>query len=457
MVGPRRLVGIARRLRAVTAARLAAAPKRLARQRRLARAELGIQRLAGLLPEPQATEASGAAGSAEEIGAAYDYADDRILLVNRTSTTRGQLHLVLAHELTHALEAEHFRLRLATSRGPSEAEQVRRAMIEGTATFVAARYSSRYQGNRLPVLDQISGQRSVFAAGGQTPFAVKASTIFDYVSGPLFVARLYRRAGHSWRLVDRALRHPPRLTRYILHPRAWPPARPAARVRLDTVKPPGHAWRELGGGRAGEQTLLAILSVGAPPTLAADGAAGWRGGSFALWRRAGASCPIGCETADAGVVAVRLRGHADVGQLAEAFIDYALLGRLGIHVGERTWHVGEGYTALATGPSSAAIALAPTPPIARDLARRGAVAAAPGPDPPARVSIPNVLGRRLGRAAADLQGVRLRAAAPAHRGTPAGPSGAGGYCATVKSEAPPPGMRVPRGTVVALAVDGCES
>ena len=30
-------------------------------------------------------------------------------------------------------------------------------------------------------------------------------TIFDYVSGPLFVARLFRRAGRSWRLVDRAL------------------------------------------------------------------------------------------------------------------------------------------------------------------------------------------------------------------------------------------------------------
>jgi hypothetical protein len=333
------------------------------------------------LPEPQATEASGATASAEQIGAAYDYGDGRVLLVNRATPSRSQLHLVIAHELTHALEDQHFRLRLATARGPSEAEQARRALIEGTATYLAARYDARYQGNHVPLRLQIAGQQSVFAAGGETPFAVKANTIFDYVSGPLFAARLYRRAGRSWRLVNRALRDPPQLTRYILHPAAWPPTRPAAEIELGSLRPGGSGWRAVGGGLAGEQSLLAILSDGAPTRIAEAAATGWRGGRFALWRRAGATCALGCSSDDAGVIAIRFRDHADARQLAEAFIDYALLGRLGDHVGERTWRVDDGYATLATARRSAAIGLAPSARLAADLARRGARAASPPPPP----------------------------------------------------------------------------
>jgi hypothetical protein len=374
IVGPARLARTGQRLRADAAARLAAQPGRAGRERRLARSELGIERLAALLPEPQATEASGATASAEQIGAAYDYRSGRILLVNRAISSRRQLHLVIAHELTHALEDQHFDLRLATSRGPSEVAQARRALIEGTATYIAARYDRRYQGNRLRLELEISGQRSVFAAGGQTPFAVKASTIFDYVSGPLFVARLYDRA-HGWRLVNRALRSPPQLTRYILHPRSWPASRPAAGVTLAAVRPPGASWLRVGGGLAGEQLLLSILSEGAPTTVAQAAAAGWRGGRFAVWRAAGADCPLGCPTGDAGVVAVRLRGGADVGQLAQAFLDYALLGRLGERTGPRTWRLLQGYAALAAGRRSAAIAFAPSAGAAHGLARAAAAAA----------------------------------------------------------------------------------
>jgi hypothetical protein len=374
IVGPARLARIGRRLRADAVARIAARPGRAGRERRLAHSELGIERLAGLLPEPQATEASGATASAEQIGAAYDYRSGRILLVNRAISSRRQLHLVIAHELTHALEDQHFDLRLATSRGPSEVAQARRALIEGTATYIAARYDRRYQGNRLRLDLEISGQRSVFAAGGQTPFAVKASTIFDYVSGPLFVARLYDRA-RGWRLVNRALRSPPQLTRYILHPRSWPTSRPAAGVTLAGVRPQGPSWLRVGGGFAGEQLLLSILSEGAPTTVSQAAAAGWRGGRFAVWRAAGADCPLGCPTGDAGVVAVRLRGGADVGQLAEAFLDYALLGRLGERTGPRTWRLLEGYTTLAAGRRSAAIAFAPSASAAHRLARAAAAAA----------------------------------------------------------------------------------
>lgn len=377
MVSARELAPIGRRLRAQAEHRLAAHPSLLQRQRLLASAQLGLERLAGLLPPPIATEASGSRAAAEQIGGAYDYSSGAILLVNRTIATRRQLHIVIAHELVHALEDQHFRLRLATARGPSEAQQARRALIEGTATFVASRYDHRYQENNVPVRLAISSQQSVFAAGGETPFAVKASTIFDYVAGPLFVARLYSRAGGSWRLVDHALREPPRLTRDILQPASWQHRAAPMPIRLVGARPPGRRWRLVGGGVAGEESLLSLLASGGPMQYAEAAAAGWRDGRFALWRRAGSGCALGCATDTAGVLAIRLRGHAAVSRVARAYFAYALLGLLGERVGDRTWRVGDGYTALGRTRRSAAIAFAPSRRRAHDLALTGALDAGP--------------------------------------------------------------------------------
>src|SRR5207237_623430 len=147
----------------------------------------------------------------------------------------------------------------------------------------------------------------------------------DYVAGPLFVADLYRRGGGSWRLVNRALRDPPRLSSYILQPRSWPRRSASSPIRLRGARPAGRRWRLLGGGEAGEQMLLGLLAAGAPAEVAQGAAAGWRNGRFALWRRSASDCPLGCPTDTTGILAVRLRDHAWVARIANAYFDYALL------------------------------------------------------------------------------------------------------------------------------------
>ena len=94
-------------------------PRLLERTRRLERARTGFLRLAGVLPEEPASDAT-AQGPAERIGAAYDYRHKRIILVQGAIQTRRELQLVLAHELTHALEDQHFALRLTASVGPTQ-------------------------------------------------------------------------------------------------------------------------------------------------------------------------------------------------------------------------------------------------------------------------------------------------------------------------------------------------
>jgi len=368
---PRGLAKVSRQLRSRALVRLARTPGRIASYRRRLRAQGGFETLAGLLPAESATDAS-ASSSSEQIGGAYDYRRGRVILIDRVAATRRDVERTLAHELTHALEDQHFDLHFATSRGSGQRAQARRALIEGTATFVATRYDGLYLHNRLPIGFRLAGQRSVFAAGGSTPFAVKATTIFDYVDGPLFAQRLYRR-DHSWRDVNAALRSPPDTTRGILHPSIWPRQAGARRVSLHLAPLLAPTRMPAGGGVAGEEDVLAVLSSGAPPQIAQAAADGWRGGRFELWRLVGGTCVDPCVAEDVGVMAMRLQQASDEPTLNDAFFDYALLGRLGQRLTLHTWRfLSGGYGAIRFGQRSAAIAFAPTRALAGRVAARAA-------------------------------------------------------------------------------------
>jgi hypothetical protein len=375
VVSAAELGALGRRLNRGVVRHMSSQPARLERTRQLERARTGLQRLAGILPEEPASDVT-AQGPAERIGGAYDYRHKRIVLLQGATQTRRELQLLLAHELTHALEDQHFRLRLWASVGPTQRAQSRRALIEGTAMFVAARYARRYLSDQVAVKQRLAGQRSIYAAGASTPYAIKAATIFDYVDGALFVRGLHLHAD-GWSSVNRALRRPPARSQEILHPRAWRRSPAPHAVHLDLGHLLGAEWRLLGGGAAGEQDALAILGQGAPEAEAEPGAAGWAGGRFELWRARGdgSGCED-CAAGEVGVVGFRWRGKLDTSQFARAFFAYMLLGRLGERIGPRTWDLGDGFASLRSARRASAIAFAPTEEVARAAAESAALHAA---------------------------------------------------------------------------------
>jgi hypothetical protein len=369
-----RLAALGQRLSQSLTRRMSGHPALIERTRRLERARTGFGDLAGILPE-QASDAT-AHGPAERIGGAYDYSRKQIILVQGAIQTRRELQLVLAHELTHALEDQQFALRLAASVGSTQRAQARRALIEGTAMFVDALYARRYLGDRVAVKQRLAGQRSIYAAGGSIPYAIKAATIFDYVEGAMFVRALYLRAD-GWSSVNRALRDPPIRTEEVLHPRAWRRSPAPQPVRLDLHPVLGAEWRLVGRGPAGEQDALAVLGEGAPEAEAEPGAAGWAGGRFELWRARGHATDCeGCAAGDVGVVGFRWRGRADTWQFARAYFTYMLVGRLGERVAPRTWRVSDEYASLRSARRASAIAFAPTQHLATTVAQSAALHAA---------------------------------------------------------------------------------
>jgi hypothetical protein len=369
------LGALGRRLNRGVIRHMSEQPKRLERSRRLERTSTAFQRLAGLLPQESASDVA-AQGPAERIGGAYDYRQKRIILVQGAIQTRRELQLVLAHELTHALEDQHFRLRLWASIGPTQRAQARRALIEGTAMFVTARYSRRYLNDDVPVQERLAGQRSIYTAAASTPYAVKAATIFDYVEGALFVRGLHLHAD-GWSTVNGALRRAPTRSQEVLHPRDWRRRPAPVPVRLGLRPLLGAEWRLVGGGPAGEQDALAILGRGAPEAEAQPGAAGWAGGRFEVWRaRGGESGCEGCAGGAIGVVGFRWRGRLDTAEFAKGFFAYMLVGRLGERIGPRTWDLGDGFASLRSARRASAIAFAPSEERAASVAQSAAQHAA---------------------------------------------------------------------------------
>jgi hypothetical protein len=380
VMGEHRLATVGTRIAERERQRARRHPSQLRANRRLERASIELDQLAGLLPAESGFGPDTRTTGLDRIGGAFDFPRNRIIIVPTLIATGVQLHYTLAHELTHALEDQHFNLHLGRLTSPTESSEVRRAVIEGSATFVQDLYRHRYLHDNVAVGRRIDAMRSVIGAQ-QTPYAINAEAIFDYVEGGLFVRYLYRRAG-DFRIVNRVLRRPPRRSDQILHPRSWPQGGNAdTRVRLGAAKLFGPRWRRVGGGTAGEERALAILLAGAFGTQANLGASGWAGGRFAVWRprEAGGDCTADCVDGSAGVIAFRWRHHDDAEQFALGVPAYMTLGLLAGNIRpSRLWELGDGYAALGTAARASALAFAPRAKLALSLSRRAAASAATG-------------------------------------------------------------------------------
>jgi len=378
VMGERRLAAVGRSLVRRDRRSGALHPSREQAAERLERAGIQFDQLAGLLPPESAFGPDTKTTGLDRIGGAFDYPRNRIIIVPTLIHTRLQLSYTLAHEMTHALEDQHFDLDLGRLTAPSEVAEVRRAVIEGTATFIQDLYRRRYLDDNVPVARRIDAMRSVIGAE-QTPYAVNAQLIFDYVEGGLFVNHLYQRAD-GFRLVNRALRHPPQQSNQILHPQTWPGSGgDHPRIRLGVSPLLRAEWRPVGGGTAGEERALAILLAGTFGTQATTGASGWEGGRFTVWRPrdAESGCGPGCVAGNVGVVGFRWRHRDDADQFSVGVPAYMTLGLLAQNLSPgRLWQVGDTYIGLGTATGASALAFAPSEELALALSRRAATVAA---------------------------------------------------------------------------------
>lgn len=198
---------------------------------------------------------------------------------------------VVAHEVTHALQDQHFDLTAWLGEfGPTEDGALARvAVAEGDAMAAMLAFMLAPTGASIEQLpdpaDLLAGNSSAIAqaypAFDQAPKALQRLLLFPYVEGASFVIAALREGG--WGSVDTLYRDPPASTEQILHPdRYW-----QTRDRPQTPTPPrrDELGQELTEGSWGEFGTGLILATALGDSAAATGATGWDGDRYVLYEK----------------------------------------------------------------------------------------------------------------------------------------------------------------------------
>jgi len=193
--------------------------------------------------------------------------------------------VVLSHELTHALDDQHFDLkRLDTIQAKCADERFSAALglVEGNAQHVSTQVVlSEPNLDPAEVADLNSQAAEAQAALRDVPPFVVALEYFSYTAGQAFVDALVQDGGIA--AVDAAMRHLPVSTEQILHPEDYPSHRPTPVDVPDLTAVLGKGWGDLDAMTIGEEWLNEMLDLRLTPVLSANAAAGWDGGVYRAW------------------------------------------------------------------------------------------------------------------------------------------------------------------------------
>ena len=216
----------------------------------------------------------------------YDPALRRVK-VRGTALTVG-LRVTLVHELTHALQDQHFDLeRLYSSDLDDSAAVALRALIEGDAM----RIEQQYTGDELTddeqqaYDDEYNGQIEDSAAAlSDVPAFLNATFGVPYAFGQPLVLMIANDGGN--RAVDEAFRKPPTTEEHLFDPASFLAGEGAADVDLEL----GDDVEVLDEGQLGSPAWYLVLAERIDPKVAFEATLGWGGDAFATFQRGKRSC-----------------------------------------------------------------------------------------------------------------------------------------------------------------------
>jgi|GEM_PF-3192514 len=202
---------------------------------------------------------------------------------------------ILAHEATHALQAQHFGL-ADWKKYPEEDERLAiRALYEGDAmvTMLGYQMQRNFGSLRRAIINRerevnAEAERDYrLATGSGSDFdkrnlLARARMFAPYTDGLRFAAALYRTAGFG--LLNAAYQRPPRSSEQVLHIHKYLAGEMPHRL---PAPPSPENYSSIADGRVGELLLRATLDQCTAKSHAVRAAAGWGGDRMVLSRRRG--------------------------------------------------------------------------------------------------------------------------------------------------------------------------
>jgi hypothetical protein len=207
----------------------------------------------------------------------YNPANGQLVYVGGDTELTLTERFILAHELTHALDDQHFglgRLDAIAARCDDEAFTAGLGAIEGSAQFFATQVILRFP-SEAPLGGSDGGSLQ-----GVPPF-ISNLQLWPYTAGMAFIQQLDTDGGTAE--VDRALTTFPVSSEQIIHPERWPNDAPQHIDIPDLGPALGAGWRDLDVMTVGEVWLQLMLELRLDTDEADRASAGWDGGLYRAW------------------------------------------------------------------------------------------------------------------------------------------------------------------------------
>ena len=212
----------------------------------------------------------------------YDPREDTLFVRGRQITP--YVSEVIVHELTHALEDQHFDL--DRDEVIDDAGAAFAALVEGSALVVEERWfrsRPRLEQEEIEAIEGTGPDGALEDEDLPYPDVFDALLSFPYEVGPRFVEHLLE-AGRQARL-DEAFRTPPATSEQVLHPDRF-----LAGEGARTVADPSPDGPEVQRGSLGELGLILALGSRLDRSVAGRAAAGWGGDRYVVWNDRSRTC-----------------------------------------------------------------------------------------------------------------------------------------------------------------------
>lgn len=248
----------------------------------------------GILPEGTDLAMLAASFAAASAGASYSPLDKRVLLLQQAADPDARddaagRDSLLAHELVHALQDQHFDLlrRLLARPYNFDRAEALFSVIEGDAMSVQRRLELGEAWTRRPVEGVARLEDERFneyrrEIGTLFPPLLTETFIFRYRDGLRFVETVRRKSGA--RGVDELFRRPPASSEQVLHPEKYLAGERPLDVSLDADAFATQGWdKVVAATPLGEIGVRGLLLKSMSSAAAARSAAGWGGDTAHLY------------------------------------------------------------------------------------------------------------------------------------------------------------------------------
>jgi hypothetical protein len=253
----------------------------------------------------------------EQVAAFYDQHTHKLFMYEDASLDNAQNRVILAHELTHALQDQHFGLKRMPLeiKNNDDRANASSALVEGDATLVMSEYMLKNMSRQMFKESMVASVSQNMNQLQTAPRYLREMLVFPYLRGQEFCAALFARGGYE--AVSAAYKNPPSSTSQILHPEKYLATPREDPIPIEWPNLTVKGEKPIAENTVGEMGIRILFTEWLDAHTGEQAAAGWRGdrylyyagGNALLWKSVWANAKEASEFFDAEKKLIEKRDH----------------------------------------------------------------------------------------------------------------------------------------------------